>query len=167
MAVVNANTLHETDRYRMKSAIQIFDFMKKLGIFSDAKIAALGTGGGNPPATPQGLITLIQNGFSDTAPVQQPQYIPEARTAIEAVIELVQFQILGGTMSDTTLIAANQTDYADLRDAVLGTNATGLPATDPQNFGASVLPTTCKGGETFTGNHRTSSANALPPSTLG
>lgn len=167
MAVVNANTLHESDRYRMKSAIQIFDHMFKLGVFSDANIVALGTGGGNPAATPQGMIILIQNYFAAGAPLIQLQEIPEARAAIEAIIELVQFQILGGTMSDTTLIAANQTDYADLRDAILGTAATGLPATDPQNFSSAVLPLSYKGGETYSGNHRGLAANALPPSTLG
>lgn len=158
MAVLNASTLHETDRYRLKSAIQNFDLMFSLGIFSNTNIVALS------PSTPQALITLIQSYMLATNPLISLDYVPNGRAAIEAIIELVQFQILGGTFSDTTLIAAHQTSYSDLRTAILG----NLPTTDPSNFSTStgVLAPNFKGAETYSGNHR-NNANALPSGTLG
>lgn len=159
MAVVNASTLHETDRYRLKSAIQNFDLMFSLGIFSTANIIALS------PSTPQALVTLIQTYMLNTVPLVSLDYVPNGRAAIEAIIELVQFGILGGTMSDTTLIAAHQTSYSDLRTAILG----NLPTTDPSNFSTTtgVLANKFIGAETYSGNHRGLNANALPSGTLG
>lgn len=166
MAVVDASTLHETDRYRLRSAIQIFDFMNKLGIFSDAALSGLGTGGSNPAATPQGLVILIQNAFKDIDPLHMSQDTPGARTAIEAIIELVQFDILGATMSDTTFVNAHKADYPTFRTALLG----NLPTTDPSNFSTTTgngIASTFKGGDQYTGNHKGSVADALPPGTLG